>query len=182
MTPDAHTANITLHIALTLDGYIADDNHAVDWLTPFHSADLGFAEFYNSIDTIVMGRKSFDFAIGFGEWAYEGKRCIVVTNRPIPDPPGGVEVWGEAIDSLVRELRSDQQRKTWLLGGGQLATSMLARGGVDELDLVIVPLLLGSGVRLFQQHNETIQLHLVRSQSFPSGVIRSRYALQNQTQ
>lgn len=169
------------YIAASLDGFIAAEDGSVAWLETFQATDYGYAEFFGGIGTLVMGRATYDQVLHFGAWPYEGKRCLVLSHRGIAHPPEGVEAWKDDLASLAAHLRAAKQR-VWVVGGGKLIAGLLAEGAITELDLFVMPVLLGRGVPLFAgAHPPPGRLKLLDTQTWPNGVVRLRYAVAEAT-
>lgn len=145
-------ARILGYIAASLDGYIATEDDGLDWLFKYDSDDLGehdYRLFIKRIRTVVMGRGTYDFiAKDPAPWAYADQRVIVVTSNPIPDPKGPLEVRDD-VDTLVAELRALDDGDVWMLGGGKLQMAFLERDALDEIEIYIIPEMLGGGRPLF---------------------------------
>ncbi|MBU8544702.1 MULTISPECIES: dihydrofolate reductase family protein [Roseomonadaceae] len=139
------------HIAMSLDGMIARADGGVDWLeqgAPPPEA-FGFTAFYDRVETILMGRTTYEAARRMGEWPYAGKPVLVVTSRPLADAPPGVETRPGDLPALVAELRQRGLGLVWVEGGGQLLRGMLAIGALDRLEMAVIPVVLGDGIPLF---------------------------------
>ncbi len=163
-------------MASSVDSYIADNNGGVDWLEPFNVVDYGFATFFSEVQTLVMGRKTFDQARTFGsEWVYKGKRTLVVTSTPIMDPPTGVECWTDGVLSLMKHLRALDDGDVWVVGGSQLQTRLIESNAIDRLQLFVIPILLGDGVPLFHKMNSPQGLSLHSTSQHDMGVIELDY-------
>src|SRR4051812_37857234 len=153
---------------MSLDGFIARRNGSYDWLLPYPPERYGYDEFLAAIGTIVMGRASYEQARD--HWSYEGKRTIVLTSRPLdPSPPPGVEAWNGDIGPLVETLRKGSG-DVWLFGGTAAMRPFLAAGLVDRIELGIVPLLLGDGIRLFDAPTPPLGLRLESATPYPDGL------------
>ncbi len=141
------------YVAMSLDGYIAAPGGDLDWLTKYDNADFGehgYASFIKAIGTVVMGRATYDWLRAAGvEWPYADKRVIVVTSRPIEQPPGALTAWADGIDRLVGHLRGLGDGDVWIAGGGKLQQAAIAAGGLDRLELFVMPEILGEGTPLF---------------------------------
>jgi dihydrofolate reductase len=161
------------YAAMSLDGFIADPNGGVAWLDAY-DGDYGLTSFRREIDTLVMGRKTFEVALSFGAWPREKTRTIVLSSRPMADLPKGVEVTSDVV-ALVKSLRASKGKDIWMMGGGITAQSFLQMGALDEVGLTIMPLLLGEGVPLFAASNTGHALKLIRSKSFANGVVEAVY-------
>lgn len=167
---------IRLYIAASLDGYIAGPNHEIDWLNAFHDIDYGYKEFMSQIDTLVMGRKSYDVATSHskGKNPFKGSRTIVVS-RTLKDAPEGIEVASD-IDALISELRGRTGGKdVWMMGGGELTRSFLERNALDKLEIHTIPVILGAGIPLFPQGTPERRFKLTETKLFANGVMKTLY-------
>jgi dihydrofolate reductase len=166
------------YIATSLDGYIATAAGTLDWLTRYETVDFGdyaYGNFIKTINTVVMGRSTYDFiANEAGPWPYAGQRTIVVTSRPVQNLPPGVELWASGIDELVADLRADEGR-VWMAGGGRLQMAFIERGALDEIEVFVVPELIGGGLALFPATGFAMTPTLVSATTFPPGVVRLHY-------
>lgn len=167
----------SVFIATSLDGYIAREDGGIDWLERFASSgeDHGYAAFYASVDALVMGRGTYDTAIGFDEWPYAGKRVIVMTRRPAEARHGETFVAGTPLEVL--EVLEREGCKHVYVDGGVVIRQFLAWHLLDELTISIVPILLGAGIRLFEEGEGERALELVETRSWPSGLAQLRYRL-----
>ena len=166
---------IRIYIAQSLDGYIARTDGAIDWLRPFDDVDYGYTTFLREIGTVVMGRASYELARSFGDWHYPNQRSLVITSRPIDDAPPGVTRVGADIPRLVTALRAAGDKDIWIMGGAQTINAFLAAGAVDRIDLFTLPVLLGSGIRLFDGDRPETALRLASSQVYDKGLARLSY-------
>jgi len=165
------------YIASSADGFIADINGGVDWLTPFQNIDLGYDTFISEIKTVVMGRKTFEHSMELaGEWPYPNQKGIVVTSRPLAHTVSGVEAWHDGVESLAQHLRTQTVGDIWIVGGVQLQTRLIELGALDRLELFVMPLFLGDGVPLFRSDSSQPKLTLHDSQSFDGGVMKLDYS------
>ncbi len=171
------TARLRLYAAISLDGCLADAQGGVGWLAPFEAQDYGTDAFLGEIGTVLTGRITYDQARGFGDWPYAGKRVVVMTHRALDaDAPPGVEATRDDVGAVVARLRAETIGDIWLLGGAVLAQDCLARGLVDSLELFVMPLLLGAGLRLFGADGSPRALSLRAARPFPNGVVALTYA------
>ncbi|MBS7545760.1 dihydrofolate reductase family protein [Ancylobacter oerskovii] len=171
-------ATILGYMAMSLDGYIADAEGGIDWLKPFDAVDTGYAAFIAGIDTVVMGRRTYDQVRSFeGDWFYAGKRAVIVTSRPLDEAPAGVEAWHGGIGDLIAELRAGEG-VVWMIGGAQLQAAFLAANAMERLDLFVIPVLLGDGVQMVPAGAiGPMSLTLTDSRALPLGMVRLTYAL-----
>ncbi|MFQ5561996.1 MAG: dihydrofolate reductase family protein [Parvularculaceae bacterium] len=170
---------LVIYIAASLDGYIADADGGVGWLHDYHSKEIDFSAFDATIDTFVMGRKTFEKALTYGPWKYSARRAIVVTNRPLENPPENVEAYDGDIGALAASLREEGGRNVWIMGGGEIVRAFLNAEAWDEMNLFIMPVVLGDGIRLFPNPSERRALTLTSAQSFANGVVRLDYEKAN---
>jgi dihydrofolate reductase len=165
---------VSVFIATSLDGFIARTDGGLDWLDIVQrpGEDYGYAAFMAEVDALVIGRGTYDTAIGFAAWPYDGKRVGVFTHRPLTEPR--VEALeGELAPHLAR-LSAAGIRRVYL-DGGQLVRQGLREGVVDDLTLGVVPQLLGSGRPLFGEGVAAGSWVLSGSQAYPSGLVQLRY-------
>jgi dihydrofolate reductase len=164
-------------IATSLDGFIALPDGSVEWLDAVRldGEDYGFDDFFASVDTLLMGRLTWETVLRLGEWPYGDKRVVVLTHRPAPASHGERFRAGEPAEVLAA-LHAEGARRVYV-DGGQVISRFLREGLVDELTLSIVPTLLGSGIRLFQGELPRRALRLASSRAYPSGLVQLRYTL-----
>ena len=166
---------IRLYIAQSIDGYIARADGAIDWLRPFDDVDYGYNAFIREIGTVVMGRASYEMARSFGEWPYQTMRSLVITSTPLDDAPPTVARVGGDIPRLVTALRAAGDKDVWIMGGAQTINAFLRAEAVDRIDLFTLPILLGGGVRLFEDARPETSLRLLSTQSYDKGLARLSY-------
>ncbi|AYG66291.1 MULTISPECIES: dihydrofolate reductase family protein [unclassified Rhizobium] len=173
-------ARILGYIASSLDGFIADENDNLDWLFKYNDMNLGehgYELFIKRIRTVVMGRGTYDFiANDPTPWSYGDQRVLVVTSSPIDSPKGKLEVRSD-VDALIAELRVLEDGDVWMLGGGQLQMSFLQKGALDELEIYLMPELLGGGRPLFPSAGYRASPKLISAQALDRGCVRLHYRL-----
>lgn len=171
-------ARIIGYIAASLDGYIATSDDNLDWLFKYDGMDLGehdYNVFLKRIRTVVMGRGTYDFiANESAPWAYGEQRVLMVTSHPITNPKGPLEV-RQDIDALIAELRALDDGDVWMLGGGQLQMAFLERGALDEIEIYVIPELLGGGRPLFPATGYAASPKLISAQAIDRGCVRLHY-------
>ncbi len=169
---------VVLYIAASLDGFVADRDGGIDWLdqaTSKADGDYGYADFYASVGTLVMGRRTYEQVRGFGAWPYLGKPTVVFSShRPDGEHPEAEFASGDP-DEVIASLRSQVEGDIWLVGGGDLIASFRAAGLIDTIILTILPVLLGEGVPLFAGAQPGGGLRHVETHTFESGVVQLRY-------
>jgi len=168
-----------VYLAHSVDGYIADEDGGIAWLNPYFSPELGFHEFIKTIGVTVMGRVTYDQSLEMGKWGRDNPRSIVMTHRPIDDPPSGIEAFDGDLRELAVSLRADLEpegKDIWLMGGGRSIQSWREAGLVDSWELYVIPVTLGAGVPLFPPGSPALtELQLAGSQSFDNGVVELKY-------
>jgi dihydrofolate reductase len=166
----------SVYIAASLDGFIARADGGIDWLSIVERAgeDYGFKAFYDSVDALVMGRKTYDTALGFDAWPYSGKRCIVVTSDTSRASQHGEEFFSGDLPALFERLGAEGVKHVYVDGGAVIAQALMA-GIVDEVTLSIIPILLGEGTALAPKIGRDVMLALAEHRAFESGLVQLRY-------
>lgn len=171
-------ARILGYIATSLDGFIAASDGSLDWLLQYNDMDLGehdYNTFIKSIRTVVMGRSTYDWlAADASPWAYGEQRTIVVTRTPIDNPKGALETRSD-IDALIEELRALDDGDVWMLGGGQLQMAFMERGALDELEIYVMPEIIGGGTPLFPSTGFKASPELISAKALDKGCVRLHY-------
>ena len=171
----------SVFIAASLDGFIARADGALDWLSVVERAheDYGYRAFFDGVDALVMGRRTYDTVLGFDAWPYQGKRCVVLTHSPPAARRRDEEFAGGAPGALLQRLAAEGVRRVYV-DGGAVIRQFLAEGLVDDLTLSVIPVLLGGGIRLFEggaASSGDRALRLIEARPFESGLVRLRYEL-----
>jgi len=168
-------------IAASLDGFIARQNGDFSWLDTsaptIEDEDYGFAEFYSSVDALVMGRKTYETALGFAEWPYAGKRVVVLSHTSITIPShltGSVEWMSGSLYEVARHLEDSGSHRVYV-DGGQTIQGFLQAGLINEITLTTIPILLGEGIPLFGSFRRELLLQLLKSQPYPNGFVQTKY-------
>lgn len=165
---------IILALGTSIDGYIARPDGAFDFL--FMPKDFSMAEFFASIDTGIMGRKSYDVSKAAGGGGFGPKIKTYVLSRTLP--PGereGMIFVNTSPQALVEEIRQSKGKDIWLMGGGEVARDFLRADLVDELHIGVVPVLLGEGLPLFPAGFPQRNFALIENQTFSRGLISLKY-------
>jgi len=174
---------IIVYIATSADGYIARLDGNVEWLNRRpRKVDYGMRAFYRTMDTILLGRKTYDWALDY--WKKSGKKggmfdtklanYVFSRKRPKRKTPG-VEFVSEPIKSFAQRLRGTPGKHIWMMGGGGLIASFLDAGEIDELDIHVIPTLIGEGIPLVAPRHRDVALRLRSARKYPDGVVRLRY-------
>ncbi len=169
---------VVYYVASSLDGYIATAVGGLEWLAPFEGGeeDYGYAEFYASVDAVLLGRRTYDTAVGFGEWPYPGKPTWVFSRTMLSVAGPDLTVTGENPANVVAELSARGIRRAWLVGGGMLASSFRSAGLITEYIVSTIPVILGDGIPLFGAPGSRQRLRRLETVAYPSGLVQSRYA------
>ncbi len=170
---------IIAYIATSADGYIARPDGNVDWLDrPMPKGSYGMAAFARSIDTILWGRKTYDFAAKMGGVGVYGKvKHYAFSRRPPPDPLPGVEFVSEPIPEFVGKLRAMPGKNIWMMGGAGIIASFLDEGAIDEFSMHVIPVMIGEGIPLVAPRHRNIPLELISARSFRDGVVHLHYSV-----
>ena len=173
--PAPATLRCSVYLAVSLDGYIARADGGLDWLSAveLEGEDYGFQAFLDSVDTLVLGRSTYEVVRDFEPWPYAGKRCVVLSHRPL-EPRHGEEAFAGSPAELVERLCGQGARRAYV-DGGATVRQFLAAGLVDDLTLSVIPILLGDGIPLFDGGVPETRLVLDGSQSWSSGLCQLRY-------
>jgi dihydrofolate reductase len=163
------------HIAVSLDGKIARPDGSFDWLEGYPPQEFGLEAFLMEVDAIVMGRATYEAVRGFGDWPHPDKPTLVVTSRPLADPPEGVEVRLADFAAIAAELEGRGYRRVWVEGGGQVIRGMMAAGKLDVLEMAVLPLVLGDGIPLFPEGTPGLGLRLVKCEPRSGGALHVVY-------
>lgn len=167
---------VKLYIACSLDGFIAREDGSIDWLTEYENnpeTDYGYSEFYASIGTVLMGRKTYEQVLSFGDWPYAEKRTCVFTGQKEPlSREKRVEFVSDNVGEFMRRLKGNTDEDIWLVGGSQLIRAFLEEDLVEDLIVFIVPVILGSGIPLFDRVGKEIKLRTGSIKRYENGLVR----------
>ena len=172
-----------LFIATSIDGYIAREDGSIDWLDDLvhpEGVDYGYANFMVQVDTIVMGRKTYEDVIGFDvDWPYDDYHCFVVSKSgKVNVSTPRTEIITSLADVELSKMRLSAKKDIWIVGGGELIASFLNEGLIDSMLISVIPVVLGSGRPLFKDGKETA-FNLVETESFQNGVVNLVYKKDN---
>ncbi len=179
-------SRVTIHMAASLDGFIARKDGRVDWMETADEFAAGetldaptIEAFLKSIDCYVMGSRTYETALGFEAkgfgWAYGDKPTFVLTRRTLPQKRETVEFYAGDLADLVNARLRPAFRSIWFAGGGVVAAECLRLGLADEVRYSILPVLIGDGIRFFEGLDQTVPLHLAEVKAYQSGTVVLRY-------
>ena len=168
-----------VYIATSIDGYIADKDGGLDWLTEIpnpEKSDFGFGDFLNSIDGIIMGRKTFEKVLTFEEWPYSKK--VFVLSRTLKVVPTDLINKVKIINGKLTQIISNLKQKGFLnlyIDGGKTIQSFLREDLIDEMIITQVPILLGNGIPLFTHLDKPINFRDIRTEVFNNTLVKIYY-------
>jgi dihydrofolate reductase len=179
-------STVTIHMAASLDGFIARKDGSVDWLETSDefaggdTMDPAFVEaFLKTIDCYVMGSRTYETALGFEAkgfgWSYGDKPTFVLTTRALPRTRETVELYSGDLARLVNERLRPRFRSIWVVGGGAVSGECLRLGLADEVRYSILPVLIGDGISFFEKLDRDVALHLAEVKAYRSGMVELRY-------
>jgi dihydrofolate reductase len=168
---------VRYRVAASLDGYIAGPTGDIDWIVADPGVD--FAALYAEFDTVLLGRRTYELTLQPGAPPWPAGWRIYVVSRTLPtEQPPHVTVVHESLDRTVAALRAQTGRDIWLFGGGVLAASLLDAGLLDQVEVAVMPVLLGGGTPLVAVGAPRTRLKLARSSPSASGVLNLVYEVQ----
>lgn len=166
---------VLLFITSSLDSYIARPSGDIDWL--FTDQDYGYLEFFASIDTVLMGRKTYEQVLTFGEYPYKEKSYIFTRNSDFR-ADNNADIATD-VEKTVDNLLQVDGKNIWLVGGSLLIRDFISKNLVDNLILSIHPIILGEGIPLFAHQVNPTLLELTGYQSYSSGLVQLSYNVTN---
>jgi dihydrofolate reductase len=173
----------SVYMAQSVDGYIAKTDGDIEWLSQFDDSggmeDYGYHEFLDTVDVIVMGRRTYEKVLSFLMWPYEDKHVVVLSNIPleVPDDLANKVTQINGTPGEVVARLSEAGAKHVYVDGGQTASSFVAAGLIDQLTITTVPLILGQGRPLFVSLQEEIVLEHIETKTFSNGLVKSSYRI-----
>ncbi len=170
---------VTFGGANSLDDYFARKDDAVDWLLWGEEVRSITATFWKTVDTVVMGRRTYEVALRSGTTSYPGVKNYVFSRTLKESPDKKVEIISEDAAEFVRKLKNQEGKDICVMGGGLLAKSLFEANVIDEIGLNIHPVLLGSGIALFHEMNHQIDLELLDCKPFKNGCVFVSYRVKN---
>ncbi len=162
---------IKLFIASSLDGYIAREDGSIDWLP--ENTESGYDEFYKTVDTVLMGRKTYEQVLTFGAYPYKENKSYVFTRSPDQKKDENVKFVSD-VEEVTKELVSSTGKDIWLVGGADLVSDFLNHNLIDEIILSIIPVSIGKGIPLFKNLKKEVKLELVETSEY-KGLVELHY-------
>lgn len=171
------TRKVILYIAMTLDGCIAKDNDDISFLSVVESPgeDYGYSDFVKTVDTVIMGHRTYDKVLTFGgEFPHRDKKCYVIS-RTKNGKDENVEFYNGDIGQLITTIRKTDGKNIFIDGGAQTVFELMKLNLIDRFIISVIPHLLGGGVTLFKPGRPEQNLKLIRNVTFPSGLVQLWY-------
>jgi dihydrofolate reductase len=172
---------VTYYVATSLDGYIAKEDGDVSWLEELNISmeDAGYDKFYSTVDALVMGRKTYDMVVSFGQWPY-GDKPVWVCSSNKTEPIEGCDLQvGSTPEEACKAANEMNIKHLWFVGGGRLASSLLKNNLLTNISLSLMPIVLGDGIRLFGDLSSPIKLKKETQQPHESGMVQLEYTIKN---
>jgi dihydrofolate reductase len=175
---------ITFGGAISLDNYLARPDHAVDWLMWSKEANKVMADYWKTIDTILMGRKTYEIAVrnAKGGNAYPGVKTCVFSRTLKPGSDPNITLVSSDAEGIVRDLKNQPGKDICLMGGGEFAKTLFEADLIDEIGFNIHPLLLGSGIPVYHVMPRQINLELLECSRFENGCVLVKYRVKHRAQ
>lgn len=168
---------VILFIAMSLDGYIAGPDDDLSFLDAMQAEgdDYGYSEIVSQVDTMILGRRTFEAVLSFGiPWPHAERKTYVLSST-LSGPADHVEFFNGDLAHLVARIREQEGSGIYLDAGGKVVAQALERDLIDRLIISVVPILLGGGTRLFEDGRPSQVLTLERTITYPTGLVQLRY-------
>lgn len=167
---------LILYIACSLDGYIAAPSDDLSFLEAVaqDGEDYGYSAFVETVDTIIMGRKTYDWVIKHAPFPHTDKKVFIVTHTPRASE-GNISFYTGSLRTLIEDLKTHAGKHIFCDGGAEVVNALLMENLIDECIISVIPVLLGNGKKLFKDGRETQKLSLVSIKSFQSGLVQMHY-------
>ncbi|SNR82554.1 Dihydrofolate reductase [Maribacter sedimenticola] len=170
---------LSLFIATSLDGYIAKPNDDLSFLNIVEKKgeDYGYKEFTDTVDTIILGRKTYDYVLKeIGDSHYDnGKRDVYVITRTPKQKVGRTTFYTENLTDLVKQLKSEKGQNIYCDGGAEIINELLKSDLIDEFIISVIPILLGNGTRLFKDGRPEQELNFINAKTYDPGLAQLHY-------
>lgn len=164
---------VVLFIASSLDGYIAKTNGDIDWL--FTDQDYGYSDFFALVDTVLMGRRTYEQILAFGEYPYVGTQGFVFSRTCSEERDKNVNFISSDLTNFIEGLKSGTGKDIWLVGGASIIQLCLQHDLIDKFVISIHPVILGDGIPLFRAPLPIRDLNFQHCQSFDTGLLQLTY-------
>ena len=168
---------VILYIATSLDGYIAKPNDDLSFLSIVEQEgqDYGYADFVKTVDTVIVGRKTYDKVISMGfDFPHADKDAYIITRTPRPTI-GSVKFYSGELKTLVGKLKTESGKNIYCDGGAEIVNELLKDNLIDEFIISVIPILVGNGTKLFKDNRPEQKLELVSVKSFDKGLTQLHF-------
>ncbi len=171
---------LCLFIAMSIDGYIAQPDGDISFLDEMNQEgeDYGYSAFIETVDTVLLGRKTYEKIQSMGIESPYGDRAVHVITRTPRVNSGKTTFYSGDLNELVTALKSKSGKNIYCDGGAEIVQQLLSLDLIDEITISIIPVLLGEGIRLFSDHFQEKKLKLTESKSFEKGLVQLHYRLE----
>ena len=174
-----NTRKLILYIAASLDGYISMPNDDLSFLDMVHQEgeDYGYSNFIKDVDTVILGRRTYDWVMNqVAEFPHADKETYVMTRNERPNQEN-INFYTGDLKNLVSTLKGREGKKIFCDGGAEIVNELLREKLFDELIISVIPVLLGNGIKLFQDGRPEENLELISARSFDSGLVQLHYKM-----
>jgi len=173
---------VTYYVASSIDGFIAKEDGDVSWLEELGIVmeETGYDEFYATVDALVMGRKTYDMIVSFGEWPYGDKPVWICTSGNVVPMAGSNIQVGNTPEEVYQSANDMNIKHLWLVGGGSIASSFLEKKLLTNISLSLMPIILGKGIKLFGELATDVFLGKQHVESAKSGMLQIEYSIKNE--
>lgn len=171
---------VILYIATSLDGYIATQDENLDFLSVVEQEgeDYGYAEFIKTVDTVIVGRKTYDKVLNMGyAFPHSDKQSYIITRSPKP-PIGNIQFYTNDPGALILKLKDQSGKNIFVDGGAEIVHLLMQENLIDQFCISVIPVFLGDGIRLFKDGRPQLPIKLISAQAFKSGLVQSWYEKQ----
>lgn len=168
---------VVLYISMSLDGYIATNDNGLDFLNMVQKEgeDYGYHDFVNSVDTVIIGRKTYEKVLEMGyEYPHKDKDVYIITRTTKPSI-GTFQFYTGDLKQLVNKLKSEAGKNIYCDGGAQIANELMRADLIDEYIISVIPVLLGNGIKLFEDGRPEQKLELISTKQFEKGLTQLHY-------
>lgn len=170
---------IKLYIAASIDGYIADIEGGLDWLSEYpitSELNYGYDEFFDSVDTVILGGRTYRDILNMDViYPYKDKISYIITRNKTNNPKENIQFILENITETVSELKKQEGKDIWLVGGGEIISMLLDNNLIDEMIITTIPMILGSGMLLFPNTSKESAWQLQNTHSYSNNVLQVEY-------
>ncbi|MDT3695363.1 MAG: dihydrofolate reductase family protein [Ignavibacterium sp.] len=168
---------VILYIAASLDGYIAKPNDDLSFLSIVQQdgEDYGYADFVKSVDTVILGRRTYDWVMTqVSEYPHSDKNSFIITRTARPSI-GKINFYTGKLPALISKLKAESGKNIFIDGGAEVVNELLKENLIDEFIISIIPVLVGSGIKLFKDGRKEQRLELVSIKKFEKGLAQLHY-------